>query len=541
MDRRTFLIRGARFGALAATGALAAACDLLGLPVPVPRPTTSVPAPASAASPASSPASLAPPASPALPARGSRTAIAVENLRLGSRGWDVVRRPPRFEGYLDRASIGPGERLALQVRGSGPFEVAWYRLGWYGGAGGRLVRLDREVRPSAGAGASPRSPDPRTGLVEPRWGTALELTVPADWPSGIYLAILGASSDRPAAVPFVVRPPAPGTRTPAPVLLVSAALTWQAYNGWGGKSLYSYNSSGAVTASGTKAAATVSLARPYEQDGGAGYLLRWEYQFVRWQEREGREVEYCADVDLELHPEVLAGRRLIVFAGHHEYWSRPMREALQAAIDGGTNVLFLSANEIYWQVRLEAGPDGPARRITCYKSAARDPVSATQPSLATCRWRERPVNEPEAALVGQMYGHVVRRPADWVVANSGHWLYEGTGLRDGDRLTNLVGQEYDTYFPDLAPAGTVLLARSPVAAIGATPGEPGDLPSPPVQTATIYTAPSGATVFAAGTFQWSWARDDYGERAYHGVPTPLDPRVGQMTRNLFDRLGDGPA
>jgi len=151
------------------------------------------------------------------------------------------------------------------------------------------------------------------------------------------------------------------------------------------------------------------------------------------------------------------------------------------------------------------------------------------------------VNEPEAALVGQMYGHVVRRPADWIVLNSGHWLYEGTGLRDGDRLTNLVGQEYDTYFPDLAPAGTVLLARSPVAAIGATPGEPGDLPSPPVQTATIYTAPSGATVFAAGTFQWSWALDDYGERAYHGVPTPLDPRVGRMTRNLFDRLGDGPA
>jgi len=390
MDRRTFLIRGARLGALAATGGLAAACDLLGLPVPVPRPTTSVPPPASAAPPASSPVSLAPTPSPALPARGSRTAIAAENLRLGSRGWDVVRRPPRFEGYLDRASVGPGERLALQARGAGPFEVAWYRLGWYGGDGGRLVHLDREVRPSTGAGASPRSPDPRTGLVEPRWGTALELTVPADWPSGMYLAILGASSDRPAAVPFVVRPPAPGTRTPAPVLFVSAALTWQAYNGWGGKSLYSYNSSGTVTASGTKAAATVSLARPYEQDGGAGYLLRWEYQFVRWQEREGREVEYCADVDLELHPEVLAGRRLIVFAGHHEYWSRPMREALQAAVDGGTNVLFLSANEIYWQVRLEAGPDGPARRMTCYKSAARDPVTATQPSLATCRWREQP-------------------------------------------------------------------------------------------------------------------------------------------------------
>jgi hypothetical protein len=204
-------------------------------------------------------------------------------------------------------------------------------------------------------------------------------------------------------------------------------------------------------------------------------------------------------------------------------------------------VLFLSANEVYWQVRLEASPLGPARRVTCYKSAHLDPVALTQPDLTTCRWRERPVNDPEAPLIGQMYGHIVLRPGDWITAATDHWLYERTGLRDGDRLVNLVGQEYDSYFPDLANPGTVILARSPVDAFIQFGQSKGRYSSPPVHNATMYTAASGATVFAAGTFQWSWAIDRSGDRTYRGFATPYDERVVRMTQNLFDRLaGAGP-
>ena len=148
--------------------------------------------------------------------------------------------------------------------------------------------------------------------------------------------------------------------------------------------------------------------------------------------------------------------------------------------------------------------------------------------------------EPEARLMGQMYGHVVESTADWVVTNSGHWLYEGTGVHDGDRFVNLVGQEYDTLFPELAPAGLEVIARSPVIPDLASGNDPGAYPSPPIHTATVYTASSGATVVAAGTFQWSWAIDEYGDRSYNGRATPFDRRVARMTQNLFDRLGDGP-
>ncbi len=464
----------------------------------------------------------------------ARGLIARENERPGDRGWERFG-PGRLAGYSVRPSVGPGEELSLQVQAPRPVDVLWYRLGWYGGTGGRLVRIDRGIRPSAPRVGSMPPPDPVSGLVEPNWPPALQFTVPDDWLSGMYLAVLDAAGEVPAAVPFVVRGPSRGASA-APLLFVNAALTWQAYNPWGGKSLYSYDSVGAPTASGTRAAATVSLARPYAGDGGAGFLRRWELQFVRWQEREGLAVEYAADIDLELHPEVLDGRQLIVFAGHHEYWSRPMRQALQAAIDRGTHVCFFSANEIYWQVRLEPGPTGRAERMTCYKSAGRDPLTTTNPALTTVRWREPPVNEPEATLVGQMYGHVVRRPADWIVTNSDHWLYAGTQLADGDRLRNLVGQEYDTYFADLAPPGTIVLARSPVEIAVRRSGPSRGYASPAVHTATIYTAPSGATVFAAGTFQWSWALDSYGVRAYHGIPTPVDWRVERMTRNLLERL-----
>ena len=139
-----------------------------------------------------------------------------------------------------------------------------------------------------------------------------------------------------------------------------------------------------------------------------------------------------------------------------------------------------------------------------------------------------------------MYGSIVQRPADWVVPNPASWLYEGTRLAKGDPLKNLVGQEFDTYFADLANPGTVILAGGPVEVEQRPAHDPGAYSSPPIHTATIYTATSGATVFAAGTFQWSWAIDRYGDRTYRGFSTPYDPRVVRMTRNLFDRMGDGP-
>jgi len=539
LTRRRLLAAGALAGASAAL----AACGVTPLPPATPGgsggptpgptggPTGGAPQPPGDTP---SPSSWGPP--PSLPPDRD-TAMRAENALPGDPRWDTGRTRGAASAYLAAASVGPGEPLALRVSGSGPVDVEWYRLGWYGGAGARLLSVSRRV-------AARKQPaptvDPVTGMVEAGWPTALATQAPTGVRSGMLLAVVRAPSGAAVAnAPIVLRPD-PADPDRSPVLFVSAACTWQAYNMWGGLDLYANTSGRAVPATDGRRAAQVSFDRPYAMDGGAGYLRRWELQFVRWMERNGRDVEYVADLDLERNPALADGRRLIVMAGHPEYWSRPMRERIEAAIAQGVHVAFITGNEVYWQTRLGDGPAGPATRITCYKSQTADPITATDPRLTTCRWREPPVSEPEAPLVGEMYGHIVRRVADWVVSGSRHWLYEGTDLRDGDRLANLVGQEYDAYFPDLGNPGTAILASGPVDADLRPSYDPGAYPSPAVHNATMYTAPSGAFVFAAGTFQWSWAVDDYGDRSYKGVRTPVDDRVARMTRNLFDRLGDGP-
>ncbi len=516
---------------MAGTAAVLAACSNTPSSSPVTAPTLAPPVASSG--PTVRSVTAAPPSLG--PDRDS--SMKVENLIPGDDRWDRMRAPSGVSAYLAAASVGPGEPLSLRAQGSGFVDVEWYRLGWYDGLGGRLIKVDRHVRLSK----QPRATiDNVTGLVEAHWTPVLQTTAPSGVKSGMLLAVLRSPKGHSIAnVPIVLRPD-PTDPQRAPILFVSAAATWQAYNAWGGLDLYSNVYNHPVAATANHRAAQVSFDRPYALDSGAGFLRRWELQFIRWMERNGRDVEYIADVDLERNPDLANGRRMLVMAGHPEYWTRPMRSRVEAAVAAGTNVAFLTANEVYWQARLEDGPAGPGTRITSYKSKTADPIMVTRPDLTTCRWREAPVNDPEAPLVGQMYGRIVERVADWIVTNHGHWLYEGTDLRDGDAISNLVGQEYDTFFPDLAQPGTVQLAHSPVNAVRSSKHDPGAYPSAPIHTSTMYTAQSGATVFAAGTFQWSWAIDDYGSRDYKGVRTPIDDRVGRMTANLFDRLGDGP-
>ncbi len=456
--------------------------------------------------------------------------MAKENRRPGDDGWQAgLNVFPTIRGFLDRTSVAPGDSIGLRASGNGPFDACWYRVGWYAGAGGRLLRVDHGLVTKPGTGLVV---DASSGLSEEPWPEVLRIEVPADWPSGMYVVVLAPSAGTAGTAVFVVRP---GAIAPASVLYVSAAATWQAYNHTG-PSLYGTLPAGRYFGSTGERAHEISFDRPYAEAGGAGYLPRWEAAFVRWQERNGHDVEYCADVDLEMHPEVVAGHRLIVFPGHFEYWSGPMRDTLEAALATGVSIAFLCANTMYWQVRLEPSPLGPGRRIVCYKSSTSDPITATHPELTTCHWRSAPVKRPESLVIGQMYGHVVLRPADWVVTNSGHWLYAGTGVRDGDRFTSLVGQEYDTFYPAVSPPGTELWARSPTVTAF---GQKDPTGHPTVHTATVHTTPAGGTVVSAGTYQWSWALDSFGQHAYQGRFTPVDRRVARVTTNIYRRLGDG--
>ena len=481
------------------------------------------------------PAVVAPPPRP--------NVIARENRLPGDARWDPgpAPGPPAAEGFLSAASAAPGDALDLHLTSPVDVDVDWYRLGWYDGLGGRLVRSDRRV-PAAPAG--PPAIDRTTGRIEATGGRILSIRVDPSWPSGAYVAVLRPiDGSPPGAAPFTVLPAPSAPR--ASVLFVQAATTSQAYNLWGGADLYGGPEGIVLTGEHgqrVRRAVEVSFDRPFLLRRGLGLMPRWELNFIRWQEREERDADYCADVDLELRPDLVRGRRLILFVGHHEYWSRPMRATLEAAIASGTSVAFLSADELAWQVRFEASPVGVARRVVLLEVAVSgpdhgDPAGAHDLSLARA-----PVDDPEATLIGQMYGHVVARVADWVVASSGHWLYAGTGLRDGDRITNLRRPGVRHVLPVAGPARHRRSSPGARSCRSSTPKRPRRCPAS--SRSTIGCTPrrstraeSGATVFAAGTFQWSWALDPIGDRSWLGAVTPLDPRVERMTRNLLDRLG----
>jgi hypothetical protein len=423
---------------------------------------------------------------------------------------------------LGRASSPASfQPVASGVSLAAPFAVSVpafiYRVGWYGGQGGRLVL---HAGPLNGVSQAACPQDPTTGLLACRWDPGYVATVPDSWTSGVYLSRLTNAQGYQNYVIFVVR-----DDRPAAFLYQQGVTTYQAYNnypndGATGKSLYPYNSAGAETVTGDSRAVAVSFDRPYADDGG-GQFRYWEIDFVRWIERQGYDVTYSTDLDTHAHGDRLLRHSAFLSVGHDEYWSRPMFDAVEAARDAGVNLGFFGANTAYWQVRLEPSATGvPDRTMVCYKNASLDPLTGP---TATVRWREWPLNRPEQTLVGVQYTAQVdwSELADYVAINSGHPLYAGTGVQDGDRIPGIVGYEVDRFMSEYAgpPALTqTLLSDSPVVDVYGRADH---------ANTSIYQAQSGAWVFAAGTISWAWALDDLASDV-------ADRRIQQLTRNVLE-------
>jgi len=467
------------------------------------------------------------------PSAGEESPIVRENAEHGSDGWqfwlhDYSRGDDATEqvkAYASATSIDHGESITffVSVNPPEPFTIDIYRIGWYGGLGGRLATT---IGPLDGV-RQPECPlDAETGLIACGWAPSATLAVPSTWTSGIYLGVVHNEARFANFVVFVVR-----ADERAPIILYQQSVTtYQAYNaypsdGRRGKSLYG-DSFGAPTIAGNTRAVEVSFDRPYALDG-AGLFLNWEIDFVRFLERNGYDVGYTTDLDTHEHGERLLASKAFLSVGHDEYWSRAMYDAVEQARDAGVNLGFFGANEVYWQVRFAPSASGePDRVMVCYKDAALDPV---HDATTTVKWRDPPVDRPEQPLVGLQYGDIIQLGiegtyADYVVENAGHWIYAGTGFGDGDVVPGIVGYETDFHDPSAPlPSSWTDLSSSPyVNFVGA----------PSHANSAIYQAPSGAGVFAAGTIGWSLGLDDFGERA---AP---DARLQRTTRNILDRFSE---
>ena len=119
---------------------------------------------------------------------------------------------------------------------------------------------------------------------------------------------------------------------------------------------------------------------------------------------------------------------------------------------------------------------------------------------------------------------------DWVCRRPDHWLFAGTGMRDGDRIPQLVGWEYHG-FPVKEGGDLVVVAT----------GETKQTDDPPY-AATIDTAARGNVVFNAATCWWSMvlSRPPGSRNPPNKDFSREDPRVQRITRNLLDRIITAP-
>ena len=462
--------------------------------------------------------------------------VAKENELPGTRDWQLSKtrvdpdsryRCPWIEGYCSHSSIRAGETLQFFVstNPAKTFTLDIYRLGYYGGTGGRLVH---QIGPLSGEAM----PNPDVGpkrLRDCRWDACAELTIPRDWLSGIYVGKLTAQ-DRglESYVVFIVR-----DDRPVDVLFQCSDHTWQAYNRWPSQfALYDDGKNEWYWGSDVQ----VSFNRPYGKycqildqplSIGSGEFFLWEFPFVYWLESLGYDVSYISNQDTHLDPAGLGRARGFLSVGHDEYWTIEMFNNVQQAVAGGLSVGFFSGNAVCGRVKYDPAVRG-FERVGVF-----GPPGGTREfeSMSTLPHKRPYANE----LIGAHSTGPVTGGADWTCADPDHWIYEQTGMKQGDTVPGLIGWEWHG---DPAP-----IEGLEIVATGPTQSNPGK-PNGGRYTATVYRGPENNFVFNAATCWWADGLSEppgYVRPKVYTTPRGPNENVQQITRNILDRMIDRPA
>jgi hypothetical protein len=458
--------------------------------------------------------------------------------------WDIEGAGDgTIQGFATDVSVNRGGTITFKIQTDATqYRIDIYRLGWYGGLGARKVAT---IQPTATLPQDQPTciTDPATGLMDcGNWDVSASWNVPADATSGLYIAKLvreDPDDGRASHIAFVVRDDDGGSA----LLFQTSETTWQAYNAYGGNSLYV----GAAENPPVPRAHKVSFNRPYATRGGPleDWLFNSEFPMIRWLERNGYDVSYTTDTDTDRRGADILEHKVWLSVGHDEYCSAQQRANVGAARNAGVHLAFFSGNESYWKTRWEASVDGsgtPYRTLVCYKEGTMgevtcggkcDPLADAWTGL----WRDGcaftpPADgcRPENALSGQISWKPGMAPITVPDTYKNFRLWRNTSiatLGTGEVATlsdSTLGYEWDyEQFPASYPAGRVTFSSTVLD--GAT------------HRLSLYRAPGGALVLGAGTVQWTWGLDGTHDR---GSSTP-DPRMQQMSLNVLGEMGVQPA
>lgn len=463
------------------------------------------PGPLAGSGPTTTPTPSAAPATPA-PSTAAENWVKQENQQPGTAEWRIqkgrVASDAHLAGFADHASVLPGTPVVLRVTSQAPsWTVTAFRLGNYRGLGARQVWRSGQI---AGQRQAPVKVLAQQMVSAAHWTPSLTVDT-AGWLPGSYLLKLVDSTGAQKYIPLTVR----SQQFAGTVAFITATSTYQAYNHFGGWSLYK----GPTPADGK--ASRVSFNRPYDQDG-ARFAVGYERSLIYQAEGLGLNLSYASSGDLEVGAAAFGGLVGLISPGHDEYWSVPMRTTVEALRDAGTNLAFFGANASYWRIRF----DQQGREIIGHKGDG-DPVSGP---TTTDLWRKY---RPESELIGQLYECFPAHGA-LVVTDPDFFAFAGTGARRGSSYPGLVGVEIDRAYPaPIGPANLQVVAHSPVqcAPVGST-----------FSDMTWYAAPSGAGVFAAGSMDFRSGIEAGGSAVPAGMTAESVTFATRVTANVLTAL-----
>jgi hypothetical protein len=317
----------------------------------------------------------------------------------------------------------------------------------------------------------------------------------------------------------------------ADVVFQCSDNTWQAYNRWPDNySLYDDGNNPWFLGPGVR----ISYDRPYGKycqildaplSQGSGEFLLWEFPLAYWLEREGFDVTYVSNTDVHASANAVLRAKAFLSVGHDEYWSMEQFNHVKHAVEEGVNVAFLSGNTCCFVTPLSPSSNGVPNRVLtrtgCFGGASK--------AEAEYGMGPYPMEGPdERTLIGARTIMPFNGAGDWIVADASHWLFDGTGMKNGDGIPGLVGWEFHGEPADID--GLKIVAEGDARNSGDEFAH---------WTATIYPGPRNNYVFNASTIWWAQGLSTPPGHmlpySHDGRPHGPDARVQRITRNFLRR------
>lgn len=436
---------------------------------------------------------------------------------MGTLPWQIanpVTDTSYIWAYATKPSYLPGQTIELKVTTTAPtLDLSLWRYSNTGPPSDQPFALVTGVTGLTGVVGAAPTMDEATHMVKADWAGSAQLAIPETAPSGVYMLRLSSSANVQSYVPIVVRKAAA-----AKYLYVVPSMTWQAYNVWGGTSLYQSLGIPSAMVGGRPRAQAVSYDRPYLSNDGFPLFGAEDMVIIKFLQRHGYDVAYTTDTDLSIDPSTQPLPKAVIIGGHSEYWSSRMYDWLNTSINtkGRFGLASFGANSGFWAcTMLDAG-----RTQRCLKRAI---------NLTAGNDHLRYMKRPEQAIFGTAFGVIALGggPVKLSASATATGLLRGTGLTSGSSLGQLGGYEVDQVHA--ASQCGALKCRYDVRFATSTIRQRFANCRCPYNVAgnhghsVVRRLPSGRRVFAAGTLWWGYGLDPVFARAY-GVPAGF-PRL----------------